>query len=199
MRVVLAGILAVFGLCGLVAIVSSLDWFKPPTLLHLLIFSAAFILIILLSYYLFRPYVPSREELEKAGLIETTSHHAVRAFRIEDYNDEGPHYFVKLQDGSIMYFVGQYLYDYEPVYDGYMLCKPRNFPCTNFSIYRHKQHGYVVNLECRGKPLEPEVTYKIKEPISKLKQLFGHELQDGVIIAGWRYDVLRDLLQESSQ
>ncbi|MCS7166823.1 MAG: hypothetical protein RMI91_08810 [Gemmatales bacterium] len=152
------------------------------------------------SYYLFRPHIPTREELELADLLSAVSYHGLRAFGIEDYNDEGPHYFIELQDGSIIYFVGQYLYEYEPIEDDDPEARePRRFPCTDFTVYRHKEEGYTVDLEVHGKALEPEVIFRIKDPFYVLEKLLGRWPEDGDVITDWRYEDLRDALREFSK
>ena len=42
---------------------------------------------------------------------------ASRAFAVEEFEDEGSHYFVDLTDNRVLFLSGQYLYDYEPLED----------------------------------------------------------------------------------
>jgi hypothetical protein len=34
--------------------------------------------------------------------------------------------------------------------------QPKRFPCTEFSVIRHKKEGWVFDIDCRGEVLEPE-------------------------------------------
>ena len=93
----------------------------------------------------------SIEELEQQGLLEVKEFAAVRAFQVEEYEDEGLHYFLKLTDARVLYLQGQYLDEYEPE-----LSQRRRFPCTEFSIVRDSRSGEIADLRCRGVPIEPE-------------------------------------------
>jgi|DewCreStandDraft_4_1066084.scaffolds.fasta_scaffold233273_1 hypothetical protein len=154
---------------------------------------------ILLSYYLFRPQIFNQHELEQAGLINATLYCATRAFGVEDYNDEGPHYFIELKNGAVMYLVGQYLYDYEPIDADPKISQPRKFPCTEFTIIRHKERGDNLDLKCGGRALEPEHIFRIQEPFYTLRRLLGFVPKDGDIIIGQSYDTLKDLVMQVSR
>jgi len=94
-------------------------------------------------------------ELEAGGLLVSADYRATRAFEVEELEDEGLHYFLELDDGRVLSLTGQYLYDYEPDPE---IPRPRRFPCDDFTVRRHRDHGYVVDLVCRGRVLEPELT-----------------------------------------
>lgn len=86
---------------------------------------------------------PTLTELENQGLITSAQFKVRRALEVEETEDEGPHYYLELDDGSVLFLSGQYLYDYE-------------FPFTKFVIKRHKVKGYVLEVITGGIPLEPE-------------------------------------------
>ena len=86
--------------------------------------------------------------LEAAGLIESTDYRATRAFEVKEFEDEGPHYFLELDDGRVLYLSGQYLYEYEPRTG--KSPKPRQFPCTDFIVRRHRIELYGIEVICRG-------------------------------------------------
>ena len=65
---------------------------------------------------------------------------------MEEFEDEGLHYFIELVDGRVLFLSGQYLYDYEPISDDPESNQPRSFPCTEFTVRRHKNDGCVVDL-----------------------------------------------------
>lgn len=96
-------------------------------------------------------------KLEEQGLLSSINFKAKRAFQVEEYEDEGLHFFIELEDSSVLYLSGQYLYDYEPIEDDPELAQPRRFPCTDFTIRRHRSQGFVVDVICRGCILEPEL------------------------------------------
>lgn len=98
-------------------------------------------------------------QLEANGLIQRDHFKATRAFSLDEFEDEGCHYYIELEDGRVLYLNGQYLYDYDPIEndDNPEEAQVRTFPCTEFEIVRHKTEEYVICLECKGQVLEPEV------------------------------------------
>jgi hypothetical protein len=64
-------------------------------------------------------------------------------------------YFLELDDHSVLYLSGQFLYGYEPVQTR-KATSARQFPCTQFTLRRHKQDNAVVDILCSGEVLEPE-------------------------------------------
>lgn len=98
-----------------------------------------------------------RASLEQAGLLLPEPYLAKRAFQVEEFEDEGSHYYIELHDGGVLFLPGQYLYEYEPVFRRDRLERPRSFPCTGFSLRRHKEDGHLVDIRCEGPALEPEI------------------------------------------
>jgi hypothetical protein len=106
--------------------------------------------LILLSLWLFNPRGSDPlgrktaqehiRELEQLDLLESTAFRATRAFGVEEFEDEGLHYFLELVDRRVLFLSGQYLYDYEPISDDTDVNQPRSFPCTEFTVRRHKRH-----------------------------------------------------------
>ena len=62
----------------------------------------------------------------------------MRAFGVKEFEDEGLHYFLELTDGRVLVLSGQYLYDYEAISDDSETNRPRAFPCSEFTLRRHK-------------------------------------------------------------
>jgi hypothetical protein len=134
-------------------------------------------------------------ELEQLGQLESVGFRARRAFGVEEFEDEGLHYFLELVDGSVLFLSGQYLYDYEPLSDDPELNQPRSFPCTEFTVRRHKKERYVVDIVRGGSVLEPEV----------LAPAFGTKVwratgipEDGQVITSISYDQLKRELAGAS-
>ena len=123
------------------------------------------------------------DELEQRQLLTSSSFCADRAFRVDECNGEGPHYFLELEDGGILHLSGNYLYDYEPG-EG----SPRHFPCTRFTIRRHADLGHVVDIVCGGLIIEPEV-----EAPPYTAWDFAHSVvpRDGQILRNLTFDQLR--------
>jgi hypothetical protein len=97
------------------------------------------------------------KELQAQNLLTVETFKARRAFQVEEFEDEGAHYFLELEDGSVLFLSGQYLYEYEPVEKRHELVRQRRFPNTAFAIRRHTVKRYVVDILCTGSVIEPEV------------------------------------------
>jgi hypothetical protein len=124
-----------------------------------------------------------RLQLEQSGMLIAEPYRALRAFQMEEFEDEGSQYFLELENHSVLYLSGQFLYEYEPLNE-----KPRRFPCTQFSIRRHKDDGRIVDLLCSGEILEPEIT----APPLEVDELEKYDsIAYGQIIQGKSYDELK--------
>lgn len=94
--------------------------------------------------------------LVEEGLLVSESFTATRAFQVEEYDDEGSHYFIELTDGAVLYLNGQYLYEYEEITDDPEYNQPRRFPCSQFIVRRDKTTRDVLDIICAGGVLHPE-------------------------------------------
>ena len=199
MRLIGAGIFVYTTVLLLVAALGSQNAFDraPPWLVGLGI--AAFMIgMVALSAWLFnrRGAVPlgrtTAEEriraLEEAGHLDSVAFRATRAFGVEESEDEGLHYFLELADGRVLFLSGQYLYDYEPISDDPDGNQPRSFPCTEFTVRRHKAERYVLDILRGGAVLEPEV---IAPPFSRHAWRAKRVPEDGQVIADTTYDALQ--------
>jgi hypothetical protein len=84
------------------------------------------------------------EELA-AGEVEVTRYLARSAIRVEEFEDEGSAWYLLLQDGRVLFLMGQYLYDAE---------EEGRFPCTTFTIVRTPRTRLVLDLECSGETFQ---------------------------------------------
>jgi hypothetical protein len=202
-RVLVAALLVIWGMFAAVVLLAEAgaERLVPPWVLGLglglLMLGLSGAAVVLLNPWWENPLglmTPSEllRRLGAEGLLVASDFHARRAFGAREYDDEGPHYFVELDDGRVLYLNGQYLYDYEPVNDGPGENEIRLFPCTDFTVYRHKIEGYVVGLVCRGTPLEPEFVAPPLTP--RARRWIGHP-EDGRVLAGRPYDQLKQLLR----
>lgn len=130
------------------------------------------------------PVAQQIAKLEGQGLVERQSFLAHRAFEVEQFEDEGLHYFIELSDGRTLFLSGQYLYDYEPTSDDPELAQPRLFPCTEFVVLRHREAGYVLQIQCAGTVLEPEVV----APPFDCEDFRRGIPQDGTILSDRSYE-----------
>jgi len=192
LRLLGAGLFVFTFTAGQVALLSWLfpkapPWSLPPALL-LALFAAIAVAHVLFQEQLTftrteKEIQAERDKLEELGLLVHQSFRALRAFQLEEFEDEGSQYFLELEDHSVFYLSGQFLYEYEPTDD-----RPRRFPCTEFTIRRHKDNGYIVDLLCLGRILEPEV---IARPLDVDELEKYGAISDGQIISGESYDKIK--------
>ena len=129
----------------------------------------------------------SVEQLEQEGLLSSTEFRATRAFQVEEFHDEGSNYFLELRDGSVLFLSGHYFHEHEPLEFDDRIVQQREFPCTEF-VVRRRDDGGVVDIQCRGRVLEPEVvTSPFPEEDVKNEVL----PKDGDIISSSTYDEVK--------
>lgn len=192
MRLLLAGLL-VFGGAFLPFMLLGEERLETmPSLLLWLIIGTTFLSLCFAALHLFNPIglrpLDTIQTLEERGLLESTDYRATRAFQVEEWEDEGVHYFIELEDDSVLYLNGQYLYEYEPIEDDPELNQSRSFPCTEFTVQRHKVEGYVLDLLCRGEVIEPEIT---APSFSREDYRWGIVPEDGEILRERGYDEIK--------
>jgi hypothetical protein len=127
-------------------------------------------------------------KLEEDGLLALQTFRARRVFQVDEFEDEGSHYFIELADGAILFLTGQYLYEYEPLRNRTSTSRLRSFPSTEFTIRRHKENGYVVDIQCHGEVIEPEVLAPWFDEEDFRKQLIP---EDGAIFRDKTYDLIK--------
>jgi len=76
----------------------------------------------------------------------------------------------------------------QPIHDDPEVNCPRRFPCAEFPIRRNRIKGSVVDIECRGEVLAPEMT---APPYSDEEFRRGLIPGDGEIIRDRTYDQLK--------
>jgi hypothetical protein len=128
------------------------------------------------------------ERSDEGSLIAATIYQSLRCFRVEESDEEGPHYFIELKDRSVLHLNGRYLASYEPHKVLGLFHSPRKFPCTDFTVFRDRYEGGVIGLRCRGAALEPEL---ILPSFDASEQESGKLLKDGEIITSRTYEDLK--------
>jgi hypothetical protein len=200
MRAVLAGLFTFGGLlvCVSLAFHYFPNGFGPPWLMGicfaLVLFGLAGTSLFVFNRQGYRPSLSSKSfeeqiaELESQGLLVSETFQATRAFQVEEFEDEGSHYFIELANGAVLYLNGQYLYDYEQIMDDPELNQPRRFPCSRFTVRRHKTAGYVVDIACSGDVLRPEFVAPSFDKSDAKGRLIP---EDGQIIRDRSYEQLK--------
>jgi hypothetical protein len=198
MRVLLAGLFIVFGTGAVVSALATTPEEEPPVWVLSAVAVFTFVALLLLAFAIFnRPGLPRRSgtaedftrKLEEEGLLTSQEDfEARRAFEIREFEDEGAHYMVELRDGSVLYLNGQYLYEYEPIDDDPEFDQPRRFPCTAFTVRRHLEEEYVIDITCRGEVFEPECTAPCFDPEDFREGRIPH---DGQLITDRSYDEIK--------
>lgn len=98
----------------------------------------------------------TRPDYEKLGLLVSEEFSVRRAFEVEEYEDEGLHFFLELEDGRVLFLCGHYLYDHQEISDDPDLNQKASFPCSRFEVRRHKTERWVHSIICHGSYLKPE-------------------------------------------
>ena len=198
MRLIGAGLFVFVGLLVMVALLGSQNAFdRAPGWLVSSGIAAWTIVLLFLSTRLFQSrdsnlfgtvsLEQQARELEAQGLLESAHFRATRAFGVAEVEDEGLHYFIELENGGVLYLSGQYLYDYEPIDDDPDLNQARSFPCTEFTIRRHKKEGFVVDIARSGRVIEPEV---VTRAFTRSDWKENRVPEDGDIVKDKSYEAL---------
>ncbi len=133
------------------------------------------------------PARASVEQLEQEGGLSSAEFHATRAFQVEELHDEGSNYFLELQDGAVLFLSGHYFHEHEPLEVDGSIVQRREFPNTEF-VVRRDGEGNGIDIECRGRVLEPEV---ITPPFAEEDFRNNTLPRDGDIISRPTYDELK--------
>jgi hypothetical protein len=89
-----------------------------------------------------------RQDLED-GQAEEVSYEAVDAIQVEEDSDLGSNYYVRLNDGQVLFLCGQYLYELEDA---------QTFPSTQFTLVRTPHARMFLDLRVSGSYLRPSTT-----------------------------------------
>jgi hypothetical protein len=95
------------------------------------------------------PWLQSVSRDLTEGVALSTTYHIVDAIRVEEAEDEGSQYYLKLEDGRVAFLAGQYLYELEE--DG-------SFPNRIVTVTRAAHSALVLDVACAGDPLAPSAS-----------------------------------------
>ena len=102
--------------------------------------------------------------LRSAGLLVEERFRVRRAFEVREFEDEGRHLFLELEDGRVLFMSGQYLYDYGVDPSGPAEAGPWSFPATDFLVLRHRDEHWVCDIEPSGRTLAPQAEVRAFTP-----------------------------------
>ena len=148
-------------------------------------------LLAFITKWLLRKQITAAEylaKLEAQGLVQADLYRAKRAFQISAWANEGPHYFIELADASVLYLNGDKLYDYEPIDDDPELNQARQFPCTEFTVRKHRTKNELLELVCAGEVLAPENIHRIQHRKEYLSLM---DLKPNSILQNYTYDQIK--------
>jgi hypothetical protein len=104
------------------------------------------------------------------GVAQVTDAAISDAIAIEEFEDEGSQYYLRLEDGRVLFLAGQYLYDDEE--DG-------RFPNTAVTVVRAPNTGVVLDFRCTGAPLSASSR---RSHFTSEEHADGHVPEDGAIL-----------------
>jgi hypothetical protein len=143
----------------------------------------AIVLAVLLVAYMRRRHADARGRAAYArdlagGMAEEATFDIVDAIRVEEFEDEGSQYFLKLSDGRVLFLAGQYLYEHE---------RARTFPCKRIRTTRAPNSRLLIDLACEGPYLEAS---GVRPPFSRREHEQSKVPDDGDVL-GVDFDDLR--------
>jgi hypothetical protein len=106
------------------------------------------------------------------GRAEVTVYDVVDAIQVEESEDEGSTYYLKLANGAVLFLSGQYLYEAE---------EAKRFPSTRVVLTRAPASRTVLDLESVGTYLAPSSTrppFSVQELRVRTAPDDGDELRD---------------------
>ena len=82
----------------------------------------------------------------KGGKAQIRRYEAVDAIRVEEFEDEGTGFFLKLKDGRTLFLAGQHFYELE---------EEKKFPCSSFEIVETPNAKWPLGFSCTGPYFPP--------------------------------------------
>ena len=104
------------------------------------------------------------------GLARESTCQVVDAIRVEEFEDEGSQYYLRLRDDRVLFLAGQYLY--EPEEEG-------RFPRSEVSVVRAPHTGTVLDLRCEGAPV---AVSGVRAPFDMEDHRAGRVPEDGQLV-----------------
>src|SRR5258706_15511593 len=198
LQIVGSGLFVFFGLGLSIFFISRFFPDALPAWIVVPLLVVGFFVFIFLGMALFHGKGPRRisaekwtariRELEEDGLLIHQAFWARRALQVDEFEDEGSHYFIELANGDVLFLTGQYLYDYVPQ-GSYV-----DDPAAVLPIYRiydsaPQRKGFAVDVSRQGEVIEPEVLAPWFDEEDFKKSLIR---EDGAILREKSYDQIKN-------
>jgi len=103
--------------------------------------------------------------------VEETTFDVTGAIKVEEFEDEGSNYYLRLADGGVLFLSGQYLYDEE---------EERRFPSSKVTTVRTSGTKELLDIKCSGEYIPPST---VLPPFSKQRIKAGAIPSDGDILS----------------
>ncbi|MFM9864060.1 MAG: hypothetical protein ACKVRO_10675 [Micropepsaceae bacterium] len=138
--------------------------------------------------YLYRktlPLLSAEREAHTRDLAADTAvcaaFEVIDALRVEELEDEGSAYYLKLADGRVLFLQGQYLYEYEDgIEDEDGNPVQARFPADRFTVERTAGSGLVLGITGLGRVIPVS---GVLPPFTVDEHSAGTVPQDGDILA----------------
>ncbi len=114
----------------------------------------------------------------RRGEAEVRQYSAVEAIRVDEAEDEGTGFFLRLSDGRILFLCGQHFYELE---------NQRRFPSDRFEFAVAPTSKWPLGFECSGNYLPPSYS---RPPFSSKDMKRGLTPGDGDLFTG-DFDALK--------
>ena len=117
-----------------------------------------------------REWVAEIERDLAGGVASVTTARVTDAVRVQEAEDEGSSYYLRLDDGRVLFISGQYLYELE---------EEGRFPNTRLTVVRAPSTRIVFDVTCDGSPLPPSAT---RPPFTTEEYDGGLVPEDGTVL-----------------
>jgi membrane protein implicated in regulation of membrane protease activity len=104
------------------------------------------------------------------GQASVTRARVTDAVNVEELEDEGSSYYLRLDDGRVLFLSGQYLYDVE---------EEGRFPSAVVSVVRAPATRIVFDVTCEGAPIQPSSR---RPPFTDAEYEGGRVPEDGAVL-----------------
>jgi hypothetical protein len=88
----------------------------------------------------------------QAQQLEEWRVHIIDALQVEEFDDEGSQFYLELEDGRVLFVMGQYLWDFEDDDENPL------FPNRELLITRLPYAGDIFDMTCLGEHFPPSAT-----------------------------------------
>ena len=116
------------------------------------------------------PYLRNMSRDLAEGIARLTTYQVVDAIRVEEAEDEGSQYYLKLVDGRIVFLAGQYLYELE---------ENGSFPSRVVTVTRAPHTAVVLDAASEGAAFAPSGT---RPPFGQEDYRRGGVPEDGALV-----------------